>query len=354
MRGHWRSRSAVVACSLALLAAVTGSCSDSSDDAGTPGTTVQSAGGEASDQSGGKLASVLSPEASTVAEVLALGRPIVLAHAAGENVHPHSTPWGYDQSARAGVDVLDFDVQLSSDGVLVVQHDLTVDRTTDGSGDVASMTFDELSALDNAYWFTTTCACRDQPESDYTLRGIRTGDRPPPEGYGPDDFSIPRFRDIAERYPDYVLNIEIKGEGSAGAASAKELAGILAELDATDRAVVTSFDDTVVEAFAAEAPGVVITPGLQETTAYVLNGTLPASGRTILQVPPDFDGLKVLTPELVTRTSVDGLVLWIWPNEQKWENTAGYTELLDLGVEGLNAADPATAVAAVRAWVSAR
>jgi len=289
-----------------------------------------------------------------VAEVLALGRPIVLAHAAGENVHPHSTPWGYDQSARAGVDVLDFDVQLSSDGVLVVQHDQTVDRTTDGSGDVASMTFEQLSALDNAYWFASTCTCRDQPEGDYTLRGIRTGDRPAPEGYGPDDFSIPRFQDVAERYPDHVLNIEIKGEAEAGVASARELARILTELDAADRAVVTSFDDTVVEAFAAAAPGVAITPGLKETTAYVLNGTPPAAGRTILQVPPDFDGLKVLTPELVTRTSADGLVLWVWPNEQKWENAAGYTELLDLGVGGINAADPATAVQALRDWKSAR
>jgi glycerophosphoryl diester phosphodiesterase len=84
-------------------------------------------------------------------------------------------------------------------------------------------------------------------------------------------------------------------------------------------------------------------------TQYVLAGQPLPEGRTIVQIPPEYEGIDVLTPDLVRRAHEDGLVLWIWPNERRWETAEGYTELLDLGVDGLNAADPPTAVEVVRA-----
>ena len=150
------------------------------------------------------------PTGPTVDEVLTLGRPVVLAHASGENVHPHSSPYGYGQTMTF-VDVLDMDVQLTSDGVLVIHHDEDVDRTTEGTGLVAEMTFDQIHALDNAYWWTESCTCRGQPEDAYIWRGVRTGDKAPPEGYTPEDFAIARFSDIAARYDKVLLNIEVKG-----------------------------------------------------------------------------------------------------------------------------------------------
>jgi len=296
------------------------------------------------------LPALPAPAASTVDGVLALGRPVVLAHAAGEDAHPHSTPYGYADSARAGVDVLDLDVQLSSDGVLVVQHDDTVDRTTDGTGPIAGMTYAQLRKLDNAYWFTKECTCTGRPKSAYVLRGMRTAKRAPLPGYSPEDFVIPRFDDIAKKFPKYVLNIEIKGEYPAAVPAAEELARILVDLHRESSAVVTAFDDQLAEAFHRAAPTVEITPGLSATTAYVLSHQLPVAGRRILQVPPDYQGLQVLTPELVARTKADGLTLWIWPNDSKWENAEGYRKLLDLGVGGINAAQPAIAVDTLGAW----
>ena len=293
---------------------------------------------------------VPEPEATTVAEVLALGRPVVLAHAGGENAHPHSTPYAYAESVRAGVDVLDFDVRLSSDGVLMVQHDDTVDRTTDATGNVDEMTADELESLDAAYWFTDGCSvCTDQPRDAYSMRGMRTGEVDPPEGYTPDDFGIARFEDIVERYPDHVLNIEIKGKFPDAVPAAEELARILEEHDKEDAAIVTAFDDQLAEAFHEIAPQVAITPGLAAMTEYVLQGVAPPEGRTILQIPPSYEGIEVLTPALVERAHAEGLVLWIWPNEREWENADGYTRLLDMGVDGINAADPPVAVEVLRA-----
>lgn len=334
---------AVVPFVLALLSvALLGCTSEGASDGGPDDPTTTS--------TGPTTTTAPAPEATTVAEVLALGRPVVLAHAGGENAHPHSTPYAYAESVRAGVDVLDFDVRLSADGVLMVQHDDTVDRTTDTTGNVAEMTADELEALDAAYWFTEECsACTDQPRDAYVLRGVRTGEVDPPEGYKPDDFGIARFEDIVERYPDHVLNIEIKGSLPESQPAAEELARILTEHDKLDAAIVTAFDDELAEAFHELAPEVAITPGLAAMTEYVLQGTAPPEGRTILQIPPSYEGIEVLTPELVERAHSQGLVLWIWPNEREWESVDGYTRLLDMGVDGLNAADPPTAVEVVRA-----
>jgi glycerophosphoryl diester phosphodiesterase len=329
----------LVALMVVAAAACSGSGGDDGDAASSPST-------------GSTTTTAPTPDATTVDEVLALGRPIILAHAGGENAHPHSTPFAYADSVAAGVDVLDFDVQLSKDGVLVVQHDDTVDRTTNATGKVADMTYAELEALDNAYWFTDTCTCTDQPEAAYIYRGVRTGEKPPPSGYTPDDFVIPRFEDLARKYPDYVLNIEIKGEYPAAVPAAKELARILRELGREDQAVVAAFDDDLVEAFHLELPEVEITPGLDAMTGYVLAGTPPKDGRKIVQIPPEYEGIDLMQPEFLARAKRDGMVLWIWPNERSWENAEGYTRLLDLQVEGINAADPKVAVDTLHTWLA--
>jgi glycerophosphoryl diester phosphodiesterase len=329
-----------IALAVALLAGACGSGDDTdgeSDDAADRGTTTTT------------TSTVPEPAADTVEGLLALDRPIVLAHAGGENSHPHSTPYAYAESVKAGVDVLDFDVRLTGDGVLVVHHDDDVDRTTDGTGDVSSMTYDQLHALDAAYWWTEECsACRDQPEDAYVLRGIRTGDRPPPAGYEPDDFAVPKFEDVARTYPHHVLNIEIKGSYPDAVPVADELARVLRELDRTDAAVVTAFDDALAEAFHEAAPEVEITPGLQAMAGYALGGAPLPADRRIIQVPPEYEGIEVLTPEFLANTKADGKVLWIWPNDRSWENADGYRRLLDMGVGGINAADPEVAVQVLR------
>ncbi len=292
-------------------------------------------------------------EPLTIEQMLHLGRPIVLAHAGGEDEHPHSTPYGYAESVKAGVDMLDFDVQLSKDGVLIVQHDDNVGRTTESTGKVAEMTYAELAKLDNAYWFTTGCTCKDQPEANYTLRGIHTGAKPPPAGYTPDDFIIPRFRDIVERFPSMPLNIEIKGSGDAAIAAARELAAELTDLHRLSNSVVTSFDDSIVTAFHAFAPTVEVTPGLGLSTAFILGGTALPTGMRILQLPPEYQGIEVLSAANIAASKAAGYVIWVWPNDAKWENPAGYKILLEMGLDGLNINYPDQGVAAVQAFAGA-
>lgn len=299
------------------------------------------------------VASTAPPDTSaalrplTIDELLDLERPLVLAHTAGEDEFPASTLFAFSESVKAGVDMLDFNVQLSADGVLVVHHDDTVDRPTNGTGLVADLTYAELAELDNAYWFTPNCVCTDQPDADYIYRGIRTGDVPPPTGYTPDDFAIPRLRDVIAAFPGMPLGIEIKGSGDAAARAADVLASELAEFDLTEHVVISSFDDATIAYFHGLAPDVEVSPGLQALTAFVLGGTPLPAGQRILQIPPEFEGITVITDDLIAAAHEAGAVIWVWPNNRDLENYDSYVEFLEMGIDGLNINFPAQGVAAV-------
>jgi glycerophosphoryl diester phosphodiesterase len=290
--------------------------------------------------------------ARTVTDLLALGRPIVLAHTGGEDAYPGSTMFAFGESMKAGVDVLDLNVVLSGDGVLMVQHDETVDRQTESSGDVRAMTADQLHALDNAHWFTPDGVGKDHPTDAYLYRGIRTGDRPPPAGYTADDFAIPRLDELIARYPDVPLNIEIKGEGAPAIAAAEALATLLATTGRGPATVVTAFDDAVVTAFHAMAPEVALSPGLDASTAFVLGGTPLPDGMRILQLPPEYQGIPVLTPATIAAAHAADYLIWVWPTEE--ETPALYDALLAAGLDGLNANHPVEAIDAVRRFLEGR
>lgn len=154
---------------------------------------------------------VVAPEATTITDLIALERPVVIAHAGGDFDWPHSTMYAFTQAALNGADVLEMDVALSSDGVLMVQHDNTVDRLTSNTGLFASYTASDLQAMDNAYWFSGgVWSDHSLAEDAYIYRGVRTGEVNPPEGFTADDFGVATFEQVARAFPDFALDIEIK------------------------------------------------------------------------------------------------------------------------------------------------
>ncbi len=287
------------------------------------------------------------PKPKTVNDLLALKRPVVLAHAGGEDQFPHSTLFAFGESIKANVDMLDLDVQLTKDNVLIMQHDDDVKRQTESTAKVADLTFEQINALDNAYWFTADCVCTDKPDMSYIYRGIRTGAKPAPAGYAAGDFAIPRFADLVKKYPNTPLNIEIKGSGEGAFPAAAELAKELTDLGRLDAAVVTSFDDKVVDEFRRIAPTVELTPGLGASSAWILGRTPLPNGMRILQLPPEFSGIPVLTPDNIKASTAAGYPIWVWPNQRELENKDSYLKFLKEGITGLNANFPSQGVEAV-------
>lgn len=297
------------------------------------------------------LAAPFDQPATTVDELLELGRPLLIAHTGGEDAYPGSTMFAFAESVAAGADMLDLNVVMAGDGTIVVQHDLTVDRTSNGSGDVADMTFDELHALDIAYWFTLDAGVdHDAPEDEYVLRGVRTGDVPPPDGYTADDFGMPRLVDLLDVFSQVPLNIEIKDEGERGADAADAVVELVRERGRADAVVLSSFDDSVMEHVIVTAPDIETSPGPLVAADFFFSGTPLPGGQRILQLPPVFGDLDVLTPANVAAAHDAGYVIWVWPNDRDLENEEAYIDFLAQGIDGLNINQPAAAVAAIEAW----
>lgn len=283
----------------------------------------------------------------TIGELLASDRALNVAHAGGDQAHPHGTPFAFAESVLEGADVLELDVQLSADGVLVVHHDETVDRTTEATGPLVERSLTELQALDAAYWWSRCWPCRDRAASEYPYRGIRTGERAPPAGYTPADFAVPTFGQIATRFAELPLDIEIKGgEHIDPVEVARVLAGELRELDRLASSVVVSFDSAVIQEFHRMAPEVAVSPGLQELTAWMLGDEPLAEHYSLIQIPPTSGGLPVLSAELVERAHAEGLDVWVWAASAEEEQARVYRDWLDLGVDGVIAGRPAEMTAA--------
>lgn len=89
----------------------------------------------------------------------------VIAHRGASGHAPESTMAAYELAHEWGVDYLELDAQLSSDGEVVVFHDDTIDRTSDGEGAINDYTLEELKALDTGTWFNE--ANPDSASDDY-------------------------------------------------------------------------------------------------------------------------------------------------------------------------------------------
>lgn len=272
-------------------------------------------------------------------------RIAALAHAGGEDENPQETLYAFGRARAAGVPVLDMDVQLSADDVPIVMHDDTVDRTTNGTGPVHSMTADQLGALNAAYWFTDDCAaCHDRPESAYRYRGVRSGEVPPPSGYSPDDFGVPTLEQVFKRFGDAYFSIEIKDDAADVTLLAQKTAELIHRFGLTHRTVVSSFGGPGMPAFRKAAPDVATSATLDEVQDFFLSNIVPADAQ-VLDVPPFYDlngvTIPVVTPDFVARAHAAGMAVWVWMDSKAQQHTDFYRKLLAMDVDGLNVSRPA-------------
>jgi glycerophosphoryl diester phosphodiesterase len=268
-------------------------------------------------------------------------RTLNIAHQGGEDEAPSNTMYAYDRALRLGADMLEVDIHTSADGELVVLHDATVDRTTDGSGRVYDMTLAEIQALDAAHDFVPgEGTIEDRPRSDYVYRGIRTGERKPPPGYKRRDFRIPTLGEVMRTYPTVPINVEIKGATDSDLASfqrnAEALAAFLNQLGRTEGVIVASFNDAALERFHELAPQVDLAPGVTGVGAYKFGNVPPPDGTVAFQVPIEFNGVPVTDREFVERAHGDGYAVHVWTiNDEETMR-----QLLDWNVDGIMTAEP--------------
>ncbi|OAH52542.1 MULTISPECIES: glycerophosphodiester phosphodiesterase [Bacillaceae] len=80
-------------------------------------------------------------------------KPAIFAHRGASGTHPENTMAAFEAAVRIGADGIELDVQMTKDGEIVIIHDETVNRTTNGKGAIERMTYAEIAELDAGSWF---------------------------------------------------------------------------------------------------------------------------------------------------------------------------------------------------------
>ena len=256
--------------------------------------------------------------------------PLVIAHRGGLRLAPEHTMLAYRTGLEAGADVLELDVARTADGAIVCIHDLTVDRTTQGTGDIRELTLAEVQALDAGY--------RWSPDGGATF---------PERGQG---HVIPTMRAVFEAFPDASYVIELKQE------EPPMVDDFVAELDAfgfRDRIIAAAFANATLQALRVAAPDVPTSFSEDEVRDFILGGPVPGDGYTppaaYLQLPPRAGDIQVIVPSTMLRADAFGLPVHAFTINERAE----MDRLLALGVRGLITDRPDVARAAVDAFLAA-
>lgn len=257
-------------------------------------------------------------------------RVIAYAHQGGAWERPSSTLFAIRNALEAGATGIELDVHATLDGELVVCHDRTVDRTTNGSGEIARMPYAEIRELDNAYWFVPGAdVTPGLGDSDYPYRGRAPEDR---------DFAVATLAEaltLIGEHPGVVVNLDIKQTAPEVTPYEEELASEIATLADVSNVIVASFNDNATNSFRTFGAGIDTSAGTVATAELwrsVHQGeAIPRVPFVALQVPASHLGLEVVDSLLVDRAHDAGIAVHVWTINDRAE----MERLLDLGVDGI-------------------
>jgi glycerophosphoryl diester phosphodiesterase len=246
---------------------------------------------------------------------------LVFAHRGGAKLAPENTMAAFANGIALGSDGVECDVHLSRDGVPVVIHDKTLERTTNATGPVSSRTADELSALDAGYHFVALDGSR-----PYRNRGI----------------GVPTLEQVLASFPDVRVIIEMK-EGEP--ALARAVAAVVRRTNAVDRVCVGSFYKRGLAVLRAEHPEIATSASENEVrwTLYRAWCRWPLGSRRpycAFQVPEIAGRLRVVSPSFVAQAHRDGARVDVWVVD----GPADITRLFRWGVDGVITDRPDVAV----------
>ncbi len=240
-----------------------------------------------------------------------------IAHRGGALLAPEETLAAFDAAREAGAHALELDLHLSADGELVVFHDRTLDRTTDGVGPLAEKTLAELRTLNAGATFRG-------PDGGYPYRG--------------EPVRIPTFDEVLDAHPGIPLFVEMKVPEAA-----LPLCRAIRAAGREDEVLVAAFSGDALAEFRGACPGVATGAAPGEAVWFVLLALLRLPGLhaappEALLFPEAVGPLRVAAPTFLRAARRAGLPLLIWTVNDR----SDMIRLLDLGVDGILTDDPAT------------
>ncbi len=281
--------------------------------------------------------------------------PLLIAHGGGNKEFPDNTLEAFYNAYDADPDVmLETDVSITKDGVVILSHDVTIDRKTNETGAIADWNYSELIAerVDFGYTNKTKDGVRTSDELIHFV-GEDGKERYPTDVPGYPEGLPGRDKDVflatsleelltAPELKNNRVNVEIKQEGELGKRCLYAVLNLLRELDAFDRVVLASFHDEIYNEFlrlrsAEEVPAeFMFSPGvggvvrffILHLTAMDIFFTDPLC---VLQLPMEEYGFNLATAELVKAAHRHNIAVHYWtindPEEMEW--------LIAIGADGI-------------------
>ncbi len=236
----------------------------------------------------------------------------IIAHRGGLGLRPENTVLAFQNADSLNVDVLEMDVQSSADGELVVIHDDTVDRTTNGVGRVSEINFKELRQLDAAFNWQN-----DYGNIPYRDKGIR----------------IPHLSEILKKFSHRRLLLEIK---SNDVLTGEKICQSLIQYGMQDKTIVGSFHSKALNAFSIHCPKVPTSASsIQVGTFLLLHylriGFLYPNPPPAFQVPEHLGRLRLVDSRFIKQIQSLNSVVHVWTVNQPER----MKQLIDLGINGI-------------------
>jgi glycerophosphoryl diester phosphodiesterase len=215
----------------------------------------------------------------------------IIAHRGGMAEAPENTMLAFQKAYKAGVKAFELDIHMTADGVIVVHHDKTVDRSTDGSGLIREMTFAELQKLDASASFA----------KEY---GKAIGEKA----------SIPTLEELFQAFADCSFHIDIKDHRPE---ACEAFANLIRKYRMQNKILVGSFDRKTMRHFARLCPQAAHSATYDEVRRFFLLSHLWLDifcnlERDALQIPTYSGPIPLLTPWLVKACQKHGLLLYVW------------------------------------------
>lgn len=232
-----------------------------------------------------------------------------VAHRGASAYAPENTIEAFELAADQGADGFELDLQRSRDGEVIVLHDETVDRTTDGSGAARSMELSELRQLD--------AGCRHGDGQRWRERGVR----------------IPTLEEVLERFPDKWLSLDLKRGDPIAEARTVEL---LRRHGRRENVALGAENPAAARRLRAQAPEIPAFFSRGDVRGFVLRSKLrfwlgyrpPAQS---LQIPTTARGFTLDRERLLRDARRMGLRVLFWTINE----TAEMERLLALGADGI-------------------
>jgi glycerophosphoryl diester phosphodiesterase len=241
-------------------------------------------------------------------------RPLHISHQGGEDIFPSNTLHAFRSAVDLyDTDVLELDVHRTSDGHLVVLHDDTVDRTTDGEGLVKEMTLEEIQSLDAAATFS--------PDEDGTF---------PFAGQG---HVIPTLDEVFTEFPDMLTNVEVK---QLDPPIEDELVELIADHGMEQLVCLGSFHDAAAARLRELLPDACHYAPEDMARDYYIGTRVFWTGFApppvdAMALPVTSGDIEVIDPRMIEALHLEGKHLWAWTINDAPE----MRRLFELGVDGI-------------------